>query len=76
MGERKLMKHENKKYALLEDGMVECLYYSNGEARCFYQDEDGQWYLDHDVWRGNVVGLQRSKIVKFGSSEKNLLEEK
>lgn len=36
------------KYALLEDGTVEPLYYKNGEPREAFQDEDGKCYLVHD----------------------------
>lgn len=36
------------KYALLEDGTVESLYYENGEPREAYQDYDGKYYLVHD----------------------------
>ena len=39
-----------KKYALLETGEIETLQYDDGEQRMAYLDEDGKYYLDHDVY--------------------------
>lgn len=43
------------RYALLNDGTIEPLFYSNGETRMAYKDEDGKFYLDHDRW-GEFLG--------------------
>ena len=36
------------RFARLEDGTIEPLYYENGERRGFYKDENGKWCMDFD----------------------------
>ena len=36
------------KFAKLEDGTIEPLYYQNGKRRNFYKDEYGEWRMDFD----------------------------
>ena len=43
------------RYALLENGTIEPLHYSDGTLRDVYQDWDGLWYMDHEV-RGTYTG--------------------
>ena len=58
----------SKKYALLESGEIEPLQYDNGEPRNAYKDEDGKYYLDHDVYfsLGQLQGIayRHDEIVK------------
>lgn len=58
----------SKKYALLESGEIEPLQYDNGEPRNAYKDEDGKYYLDHDVYfsLGQLHGIayRHDEIVK------------
>ena len=58
----------SKKYALLESGEIEPLQYDNGEPRNAYKDEDGKYYLDHDVCfsLGQLHGIayRHDEIVK------------
>lgn len=58
------------KYALLEDGTIEPLYYeSNGEIRDFYEDE-GNWYFDFDRYNGNNQQmLMHLRIKEFLESD-------
>lgn len=67
----------NHKYALLENGTIEPLYYSWGEMRTSYKGEDGNYYLDHDVWL-SMPGFRRccayrhDEIVKTSNDRKEL----
>lgn len=64
------------KYALLEDGTIEPLYYSDGEMRMAYRDRDELYYLDHDVW-GEIFGhraifYHHSRILATSDIRENL----
>lgn len=66
----------NHKYALLENGTIEPLFYSDGEPRMAYQGEDGKHYLDHDVW-GEFMGRRacfycRHEIIKTSDDRDEL----
>ena len=54
---------EHKRYALLEDGSISPLKYSDGSLR-WIELEDGEYYLYHDVWTGKAIALYRHKIIK------------
>ena len=57
------------KYALLEDGTIEPLYYEfNGEKRDFYED-GGNWYFDFDRYNGNQQVLMHLRIKEFLESD-------
>ena len=63
------------KWAKLEDGSVELLYYGEGMIypQNFYYDYDEEcWYLDHDVLFNGGVAYCHSKIVEF-ATERELL---
>lgn len=53
------------KFALLEDGTVEPLYYSNGGKRNFYKDEEGEWRMDFDRYAGGIQMYMSELITKF-----------
>lgn len=62
---------EKKKYCLLIDGSIECLYQrdDNGipildKKRCVYE-KNGKWYLDHDKWVGKVMVRCHDEIIEF-----------
>ena len=69
-----------KKYALLETGDIEPLFYDDGEPRMAYLDEDGKYYLDHDVWFnwGGMVAqaYMHHEIVKTSDKEAILMSTK
>lgn len=63
------------KFALLANGTIEPLYYSDGDMRMAYQ-EDGKYYLDHDVW-GDFMGhrccaFRHDEIVRTANSREEL----
>lgn len=64
----------NHKYALLEDGTIEPLFYEfNGEPRDAYQDEEGKFYLDHDRWKNrNLVVYYHHRIIATSDDEEEL----
>ena len=53
------------KFARLEDGTIEPLYYSNGEPRHFYKDEDGKWRMDFDRYAGAMQMYMSELITEF-----------
>lgn len=62
--------NKNKhKFAKLEDGSIEPLYYKDGRKRNFYKDEDGYWCMDFDrrieYMRGAAILSLSMKIVEF-----------
>lgn len=65
------------KFALLEDGSVEPLFYEDGDPRQAYE-EDGKFYLDHDVWfefgGGMCQAYMHSEIVRTADSTEELEE--
>lgn len=65
------------KFALLEDGKIEPLFYGDGEPRQAYE-EDGKFYLDHDVWfefgGGMYQAYMHSEIVRTADSTEELEE--
>lgn len=75
------LNYNNEKYALLECGVVEPLYYNlkgeivrgGGNSRVFNRGEDGGWYLFHHEFVGNFWTEVKSRIVKFGNSKEELL---
>ena len=63
------------KFALLETGEVEPLFYEDGDPRQAYE-EDGKFYLDHDVY-GTFMGhlccvYRHDEIVKTSNDRKEL----
>ena len=70
----KRFKTNFKKYALLEDGTIEPLYYSNGELRRVEQ-ENGAYYLYHDVFLGSCIAYMRHKIIKEADTKEELLKD-
>lgn len=54
---------EHKRYALLENGSIAPLKYSDGSLR-WIEFEDDEYYLYHDVWTGSALALCRDKIIK------------
>ena len=64
------MNYNKEKFCKLEDGSVEKLYYGNDyrTPRNFYQ-ENGKWYLDHDVYIGCGIAYCHSLIVEFLTDE-------
>ena len=71
------MKH--KKFALLDDGTIEPLYYDEEctEER-YIEEENDRYYLYHDVFifdeEKNIVSiaLKKNMIIKESNSEKKL----
>lgn len=76
------MNYNNEKYALLEFGLVEQLYYDldgeivrdGGNSKVFNKGEDGNWYLFHHEFISNIWSEVKSKIIKFGNSKEELLK--
>lgn len=64
-----------KKYALLENGTIEPLYYSNGELRRIEQERDGTYHLYHDVFYGNIIAYCDHKIIKEADTKEELLKD-
>lgn len=66
------------KFALLEDGKIEPLFYEDGEPRQAYQDQNGKFYLDHDVWfefgGGMCQAYMHSEIVRTADSTEELVK--
>ena len=66
-----------KKFALLESGEIEPLQYEDGEPRNAYKDEDGKYYLDHDVYFSigglNATAYLRDEIVKTSDRREILM---
>ena len=63
------------KFALLANGTIEPLYYSDGDMRMAYK-EDGKYYLDHDVW-GDFMGHRccaflHDEIVRTANTKEEL----
>ena len=56
------------RYALLDNGTIEPLYYNGNQKRTFYQKRN-KWYLDHLVKKGDGFVTKHSKIVKFLTKE-------
>lgn len=69
----KKFKTNFKKYALLEDGTIEPLYYDNDELRRVEQ-ENGAYYLYHDVFKGSCIAYYRHKIIKEADTKEELLK--
>ena len=64
---------EHKKYALLETGDIEPLYYSSGKPRRV-EKEGKHYYLMHDVFLGSCIALMQHKIIKEAETQAELLE--
>ena len=62
----------SNKYALLEDGTVEPLWFDETEQRtCYY--EDGVAYLDHDRWDNPYMQKRcHSRILATANTEEEL----
>lgn len=77
------MNYNNEKYALLENGYIEPLYYNlnkeikrgNDNSRLFYKDEKGNWYLTYNAFCGNYITECKRKIIKFGNTIEDLLKQ-
>lgn len=69
----------NHKFALLETGEVEPLFYEDGDPRQAYE-EDGEFYLCHDVYfdvPGTIKrgwALCRDKIIATSDNEGVLVD--
>lgn len=66
-----------KRYALIENGQIESLYYGDTEEMRNVVREGRHYYLYHDVYRrmpngGIMQCLVRSRIVKMADSEDEL----
>ena len=76
------MNYNNEKFALLESGIVEPLYYDlkgeivrdSGNSRLFKTIENGNWYLFYHGFVGNHWCEVKSKIIRFGNSIEELLK--
>ena len=69
-----------KKYALLETGEIEPLFYDDGDPRNAYKDEDGKYYLDHDIyfkWGGMFAqAYAHHEIIKTSDRKEILMSTK
>lgn len=64
---------EHKRYALLENGTIEPLYYDRHSSR-WIEEEKGQSFLIHDVFFGNCIALCRHRIVKESDYKDDLVK--
>lgn len=62
------------KYALLSDGTIEPLHYYDGEPRDAYQDRNGIFYMDYDVFDQERFSLQykHSRIIRTSNKRHEL----
>ena len=67
ISDRITMKFDRKRhrFAKLEDGSIEPLYYKDGSMRHFYKDEDGEWIMDFDRYIGGCLCYMTMKITEF-----------
>ena len=70
----------NHNYALLDDGTIEPLWYNNDHSpdnqRMAYKDEDGKYYLDHDIYfefmGKQAQGYVHSEIIRTADTKEEL----
>lgn len=53
------------RFARLEDGTIEPLYYPDGEKRNFYKEEDGKWRMDFDRYGTGICMSMSETITEF-----------
>ncbi len=65
---------EHKRYALLENGTIEPLFYDKHEMRNIEDGKDGSSYLIHDVYLNGCIALCRNKIVRESDNREDLVK--
>ena len=60
------------RFARLEDGTIEPLYYPDGEKRNFYKDEDRKWRMDFDRYGSGIRMYMSELITEFLEEEEGL----